>query len=493
MAVRHLSLGGTAASLLFERLPEKIFAPLASPNRETYWGILCALYSRRFGPDAPLPPTQGFSTREVTKEIEGELVIHDAWIEEDETVPETPLNIRAITIFNRLLDCGWLRLNRHGVDKRVSMTPAVNQFLGQLVNFAETGPIFVAGKVRSIEANLRMVIMDGADPSSFAEAAEQARNLIEHIRNTGTNIRDLMDTISGEEKTAEYVRRFFSDFVEQVFIGDYKELRTREHPLSRRTQILQWVEGLIASNESRERMIAWYETRRFNGDRARAERVFARDTQKLLDIQHIDEYLERLDEEIRRANRRALAYLDYRLRSQSHIDLLVDRAITRIINSGKAYHDTPFAAGEMVSPTRLAEPRRIIPRPSPSEIRRVQPTIEAVARARLLSLMREVRSLDKVSLTKFVSRQLNGKPSLSSTELVLESVADVRAYQGLLSLRMAIETGSPRLQADARSMMPGFTIKPESNDRQDVVNKWISGRPFVIEKRERKAQRGTSV
>ncbi len=135
------------ASLLFTRLPERLFAPLASPNKQTYWGILCALYDRRFGPDAPLPPSHGFTTRDITQDIEAELVIHDSWIDEDGATPETPLNIRAITIFNRLHDCGWLRLDRHGVDKRVSMTPTVNQFLGQLINFAETGPIYVAGKI----------------------------------------------------------------------------------------------------------------------------------------------------------------------------------------------------------------------------------------------------------------------------------------------------------------------------------------------------------
>jgi hypothetical protein len=138
VAFQPLGAGGAAASLLFTRLPERLFAPLASPNKQIYWGILCALYDRRFGPDAPLPPSHGFTTRDITQDIEAELVIHDSWIDEDGATPETPLNIRAITIFNRLHDCGWLRLDRHGVDKRVSMTPTVNQFLGQLINFAET-------------------------------------------------------------------------------------------------------------------------------------------------------------------------------------------------------------------------------------------------------------------------------------------------------------------------------------------------------------------
>ena len=57
------------APSLFQRLPEQIFSPLASANRRQYWHLLCALYDRRFGPDAPLPPGNGFLLREITHDI----------------------------------------------------------------------------------------------------------------------------------------------------------------------------------------------------------------------------------------------------------------------------------------------------------------------------------------------------------------------------------------------------------------------------------------
>ena len=100
---------------------------------------------------------------------------------------------------------------------------------------AETGPVFVSGKIRSIDANLQMVIDGKASGDSLAEAAEQARNLLEHIRNTGTNIRDITGVSAPRHyRTSQYVQRFFSDYIERVFIGDYRELRTSEHPLSKR-------------------------------------------------------------------------------------------------------------------------------------------------------------------------------------------------------------------------------------------------------------------
>ena len=484
MAVQPLGGGGAAASLLFTRLPERLFAPLASPNKQTYWGILCALYDRRFGPDAPLPPSHGFTTRDITQDIEAELAIHDSWIDEDGATPETPLNIRAITIFNRLHDCGWLRLDRHGVDKRVSMTPVVNQFLGQLINFAETGPIYVAGKVRSIEANLKLV-MEGAGGDSLSEAADQARNLIEHIRNTGTNVRDLMSVLGKEETTAQYVRGFFSGFIEQVFIGDYKVLRTREHPLSRRPQILHWADELHGSEQNRERLIAWYETRRFQGDRARAERMFERDVQKLRDIQRIDDYLERLDDEIRRANRRALAYLDYRLRSLRPIDQVVDAAIVRVMDSDEDVHDSPFPPGDMVSPANLAEPRRQEVREKATQLRETIPTDEDIARGKLRALARNVRMMNAPKLVEFVSRQLSGRPAVASEELKISSIADVRAYQTLLVLGAAMDSGSPDLQRQAAAMMRGFRVRRTGD--KETENPWITGVPFRIERARKPA------
>lgn len=40
---------------LCRRLPERLFAPLASANRFQYWSLLCVLHAKRFGPEALRP------------------------------------------------------------------------------------------------------------------------------------------------------------------------------------------------------------------------------------------------------------------------------------------------------------------------------------------------------------------------------------------------------------------------------------------------------
>ncbi|MCK9285551.1 MAG: DUF5716 family protein [Rhodocyclaceae bacterium] len=474
--------GTTAATLLFDRLPDRLFAPLSSVNRQRYWALLCRLHEKRFGPDAPLPPSHGFSVREIVQDIEDELYTQDIWDAEDGHSPETPINIRANQVFHRFEESGWFRLEKHGVEKRVAMRPTVNQFLTILVSFAETGPVFLSGKIRSIDLNIQQVVEGKADGDTLSETAEQARHLLEHVRNTGTNIRDIMEALAHETTTAEYVRRFFSDYIEQVFIGDYRELRTKEHPLSRRQQIIRAVDELYSSETHRTRLITWYETKRCTGDRHKAEVLFEKDIHRLLELNRIDEYLDRLDDEIRRANRRALAYLDYRLRSLRPVDHLVKQAIATALAGNLPAISDPFPPGDMISGDRLAEPRRTVDRAPPSNLRRERPSDVQVARAHIMLRAREARSMTPPKLAEFVIGRLAGADKLSSDSLVLASISDVRAYQALAGLGLAMSSDSRRLQLSAAAMAKGFRVSMADDTEHDGA--LIAGRSFTIERRK---------
>lgn len=476
-----------AATLLFERLPDRLFAPLSSVNRQRYWALLCRLYEKRFGPDAPLPPSQGFSVREIVQDIEDELLTQDIWEAEEGYSPETPINIRALQVFHRFEEVGWFRLEKFGIEKRVTMRPTVNQFLTVLVSFAETGPVFLSGKIRSIDLNIQQVVEGKAEGDTLSETAEQARNLLEHVRNTGTNIRDIMEALSAETTTAEYVRRFFSDYIEQVFIGDYRELRTKEHPLSRRQQIIRAVEELSTSETQRARLIAWYEMKRCSGDRHKAEILFEKDIHRLLELNRIDEYLDRLDDEIRRANRRALAYLDYRLRSLRPVDHLVKQAIATALAGNLPVVSDPFPPGDMISGNRLAEPRKTVERAPPSSLRRQRPSDAQIARSHVMLRAREVRSMTPPKLAEFVVGCLDGAERMVSNSLELTTIADVRAYQALAGIGLAMSSDSRRLQLSAMSMAKGFRVTlADTTEPEGVL---IAGRPFTIERRKAPAEK----
>lgn len=482
--------GIASGEALFERLPERLFAPLASPNRHRYWKLLCRLYERRFGPDAPLPPSVGFPTREITRDIEEELQAQDEWELEGGEPLETPVGIRAIEVFNRLRDSGWIRVDRHGVRDMVSMAPAVAQFMSRLVEFAETGPVFVAGKVRSIEANLQLIVKQNADGDTLQEAASQTRNLLEHVRNTGTNIRDLMASFSVEMTTAHYVQRFFSDYIERVFIGDYRELRSaREHPLSRKQQILDTIESIHVDPTHRERLIRWYGEKRAGGDMRRAELMFERDMERLREIRRIHEYLERLDEEIRRANKRALAFLDYRLKSLRPIDRLVEHAIAAVSNTRGTCDEAPFAPGELIGASRLALPRREFVRPPSIGLRIQAVSAEEEARSRLMLRARDTRSVTPPQLAEFVRNALEGRSDIQSNDLDIETIVDVRVLQILTALSMAFGSDSRSLRLQAMNMARGFLVTQDGE--RELPGTWLSHIPFRVALRRRLGERAS--
>ena len=479
MAIFQINNSTKAASLLFERLPERLFAPLSSPNRHRYWALLCRLHEKRFGPDAPLPPSRGYPTKDIVQDIIEALEFEEIWESEDsDEVSNAQIDIRATAIFNRLYECGWFRIDQPRFEKKITMQPSVSQFLTMLISFAETGPVFLSGKIRSIDANLQLVMDGNATGDSLSEAAEQARNLLEHVRNTGTNIRDLMESLHHNISTAQYVQQFFSGYIERVFIGDYRELRTTEHPLSKRSQIVSRVEDIRESQAHRQRLITWYENKRSPGDIQKAERLFERDLNRLSELQRIDEYLDRLDDEIRRANKRALAFLDYRLRSLRPTDVMVKMAITSILEQGIPIMADPFAPSEMLSEEKLAEPRKPIERAAPSAFRKVVVSDEQMAKSRIMLKARASRTVNLLGLSNYTKEQLAGRDSVTNEDLQLNTISDVRMYQSLSALSLQMSAKSRKLQMDAISMTRGFRV--EVNGNKEAPHSHISSLPFKI-------------
>jgi len=484
MAFPSLTHGQSAVSKLFAKLPDRIFAPLASENRHRYWALLCHLHSRRFGPDAPVPPVKGFTVKEILHDIADELELQEAWSDEESLPDSTSIEHRARAIFDRLHDCGWFKIDNPRFDRKVSMHPTVSQFLDMMVEFGEADPVFLSGKIRSIDANLKLVVDNEASGDVFNEAARQARTLLEHVRNTGTNIHDFMEELSREESTSMYVHRFFKDYIERVFIGDYRELRTSEHPLSKRQQILEKVECILASESHRQVLVKWYESKLAQGSHEKAERLFDRDVQRLNDLSRIDEFLERLDDEIQKANKRAMAYLDYRLRSMMPSEHLVRAAIESTLNGGVDPMSDPFPPGDMVNPAGLAEPKKAIQRSQPTAFRNAVVSDEKRAYAAIMRRARLAREITPVKLVEFSRVQMKDRSAIASNELSLKGISDVRMFQALSALSLQMSAKGHLLRANARAATPGLEVKRVGSDEEP--HPLISSAPFLLEKRVRR-------
>ena len=364
----------------------------------------------------------------------------------------------------------------------VTMPPVVAHFMSRLTDFARTGPVFVAGKIRSIESNKLLLAEDAGGDTCTRQPSKRAIcwSTSEHGHQ-----RDLMNEIGATKDTRSFVRRFFDDFVERVFIGDYKELRTREHPLARRQEILRIATSIQLTPSIRERLVVWYATKRTDGDRQRAETLFERDIQRIDELQRIDEYLDRLDEEIRAANKRALAYLDYRLKAARPLDQLIDHAISAVLIDSGALQGTPFAPGYCVDPSSLAEPRADTQRKAPGALRKQVMTPYEQARAKLLLQARNRRLMSLPRLAEFVRRQLHDRSRMKSCEIAQDCIEAARGLQALCVIATATASGSQHLRAQARSMTSGFNVIPSGGEE---TTEGLTHEPFDLELRQRRAR-----
>jgi hypothetical protein len=459
---------------LFDRLPATLFRPLAAANNRRYWALLARLMSELWGDGGRSPGEEAPKTA-VVRAIESFLAADDPWEEE----LDTPLAIRAHGIYSTLCDSGWLTQRRRGVVDHVTVRPVVAQFYTVLVDFAHHEPEFLGSKVRSIFLNLREVAA-GSAPELYTEAARQAKHVMAHIANTGCRVQDLMDDLVTRTSARDFVRGFFEEYIEKVFIADYTEFRTHNHPLQHRAEIVRLAIGFQHEPHQRQALVDWYAQKQTNGDLVRAEMLYDRDTRLLLRLRDVEEHLRRLDEEIRIAHQRAMAYFEYKLRSPGSFDKLIARALAAVGDLTEGHIALPTRNGTYhASEHGLARPRQTTREVVATPVEQDPPTIEELAKEALRQRMNADRLVTPLKLATYVARHLDGKRSISSDELRIESINDLCCYQRLLliALRDYCPPGK-RTQDVHLQMVPGMQVAFEP--LVTTRNEYMEHRRFVI-------------
>lgn len=466
---------------LFERLPTGLFSPLAAPNRQRYWDLLLRLFNEFFGPDAPAPEGDGYLKRPIILSIEEFIRETPDWTQTQEE-EDPSLTARAHATYRALECAGWIKEERIGVKHFCTMPSTVQKFLEILRQFADEGPQIVGGKVQVIHNQLEQVLVDPVrQAAGFHETAIQARQLIALLSATTMRVRDAISLLSSQESTAAFVRTFFDDYVSQIYIRDYHELTTRNHPLRHRWRIVEIAYELRDTPEKRKALIDHYRVAFRCATLEEAEGRFEKDLGRFLKFQEIDTYLKRLHDSVHDATAAALSYLNYRLRTQDRLDRLLSTAFDHILDSEEDDMRNPILlSGPLLSEKRLVIQSKNAGPPVRVAIRRPAMTIEQRAQIELRRIINANREVNPAKLGKYLDVALGPASELDAGQLTINDIQQLCLF--FYASRISLVTAHATTEHRKRNIpvIQGFSFEVVPGEFTD--NDYLTVPRFLVKR-----------
>lgn len=409
---------------LFDRLPSGLFRPLAAKGHVGYWNLLLRLYDRYFGPEATPPEGDGYIRRSITLEIERFIDDNEAWqTDAGFTASETSLAVQSNYYLGQLIEAGWLKEDRIGVRQFLVMPTTVQKFLELLRQFAEEGPQLIGGKVQMIYNQLQQAsINPEKEFSGFHEAALQARQLVSILAATNMRVREAMEMLAANDDTGAYIREFFDSYIGKLYIQDYHDLRTENHPLRHRWAIVKIAHLLRDDPDKREIMVKNYEITFKCTSRTEAESRFEKDISRILMFSDIDSHLDRLNTSVERATSRAISYIQYKLRTQSQLDRMLTLAIERLDKGSEPAMS--LMPAPLVAESRIPLPSKRATATARTPIVSKPMSVEQQALIRLKRAMKASREVSIDQLRAYLQRHVGNRSSISSDELPITTIHD---------------------------------------------------------------------
>jgi hypothetical protein len=440
---------------LFDRLPLGIFAPLTGRNSRRAWELLNRLAVRYFGPTCVPPFPEGYLLEHIIKEVERFLVEHD-W--EEEESPATTLSGRAAALVSRFAETGWLVKEVVGMRTFVSMRPTVMRLFETLLAFATERPQHVGGSIQLVFSQLQSVQKDPrGQAAGFNTAAQLCSKLIASLNATTMRARDLIKDLLQENSTPSFIHRFFTEHIGEMYVQDFQQLRTENHPLSLRFEIINIVWQITHDEVQRSSLIDGYITA-LNLQRDKAEAALDEDVERFRRLLDVEQFLDRMDSVIESATQRALNVINYRLKASDRLEFIIDDSLDALAQAEERDIEVRGAWGRVLP--AIAECRLQFPHPAPPKPQRkpmIKPQLSVRDRAvhELRRAMIASRDMSTSAAKNFVERMLADGETLEASAIPINEVRDAVAY--LVLLRLASQKKGGR--SNARSKQLGFDVK----------------------------------
>lgn len=472
---------------LFDKLPHHLFGFLSGRNNKRAWDLLVHLYTQCFGPESVPDFPEGFLKENVLREIESFLV-NAAWEIEEPAGIDTTYSQLANQLFRRLTDTGWMIEERSGLRSYVNMRTQISQLIELLQNFLEEGPRLVSGDVQLIFNQLVAVKADPRNQiSGFTSAAKLCIRLINALNSVSVRVKDLMDQLTNESETSDFVRRFFDEHIGQLYVRDFKSLRTVNHPLRLRFEIIKMVDELEHDPILRAALLQGYiDIQLLNSQTA--EQCLELDVKKFRRLLDVEKFITRMDQVMNGATQRAVASIQYRIKPSDRIEIVVADTVKAVIKAklnnwpieGKLFATEQIIGDDALRNFRAARTRlkrKIL-------VKRVL-SLEERATILLRKAMLVNRDASDGAIRRYIIEHIAPGKMLSSDDLPVKQVKDAVAFLALTRLAL-IATHNPKMYAK-RLLFQELNLEIELVKDERSISIYFDSPKFVIRRRENDA------
>jgi hypothetical protein len=283
-----------------------------------------------------------------------------------------------------------------------------------------------------------------------------------------------MQLVRQNTDTGLYTVSFFENFIGE-YLSKYYDLLSGNHPLARRWDVISCA-NLIYDDSDRLSVLTKAYAEHFKLTPEAASKRVEDDLERYLSLRKLDDLMRRLEDSVVFANQQALGFYRYRLRSRGDVDRHVDTAIQALLDQHRR-QETDAPAVEVVmgwSSGTLFHERslRLVANKEKRSRRSVnvpQPlTLEQQAGRLLRRIMSGNRKVSAVKMMAYLDRHLDGKPSIESRDLSVESINDLCLLAGLTRIGIvASRQVQERVRAGKITGRPSF-LYSSLLDRYDV-------------------------
>ncbi len=247
--------------MIFSRLPDNIFVPLARKNRHIFEKVIIDIMPvilDNDDDDMIFPPRPlVISTIEQTLEKIERLEWNE---EDDEECYGYTLHAYATSIYNQLRKTGWIEEEEDGYNKLVVMPPDVATLVFSLQNIKNAEKKNYGGTVIGILNNIEAACKDPVSRGyGLVKATEETQAFIAHISQIVHGLRNLQKQILNTRKPKEILEIFYEDFVDKILIADYKTLQSGNNPFRYRSKIIEALQQLNYDEQTKQQLQTVYE------------------------------------------------------------------------------------------------------------------------------------------------------------------------------------------------------------------------------------------